>query len=99
MPRTIAAEFTTRRDAEMTVEHLVQEHGLDPSTIVIAPVEDRNSAGTELDGSDRENTGDKAGAPSHPVLAGKLRVSVEADEAVAEKILGSFATYGGKQLP
>lgn len=98
MTKTIAAEFQTRREAEMAVEHLVQEHGLDARAIVIAPVAGQNSAGTKLDGSDRENMGDKAGAPSHPMLTGKLSVSVEADESSADKVLSSFATYGGKPL-
>ena len=98
MSKTIAAEFETRRDAEMTVEHLSQEHGIDPGAISIVPVATENSAGTAVDGSDHENTGDKAGAKPHPALAGKLRVSVEADDTLADKVLGSFATYGGRQV-
>ena len=62
------------------------------------PVAAENSAGTQVDGSDHENTGDKAGAEPHPALAGKLRVSVQADDALADKVLSSFATYGGRQV-
>ena len=98
MPKTIAAEFETRREAEMTVEHLSQEHGIDPGAISIVPVAAENSAGTALDGSDHENTGDKAGTAPHPALAGRLRVSVEADDALADKVLSSFATYGGRPV-
>ena len=98
MPRTLAAEFETRREAEMTVEHLSQEHDIDPGAISIVPVAAENSAGTKVDGSDNENTSDKAGTEPHPALAGKLRVSVEVDDALADKVLSSFATYGGKQV-
>ena len=98
MLKTLAAEFETRRDAEMTVEHLSQEHGIDPGAISIAPTAVENSAGTEVDGSDNENTGDKTGIEPHPALAGKLKVSVEADDALVDKVLTSFATYGGKQV-
>lgn len=98
MQKTVAAEFETRRQAEMTVEHLSQEHGIDPGAISIVPVAAKNSAGTQIDGSDHENTGDKAGTEPHPALAGKLRVSVEADEALADKVLSSFAAYGGRQV-
>lgn len=98
MPKTLAADFDTRRDAEMTVEHLVQEYGLSPAAIVIAPVSAENSAGTEVAGSDNENGDDKRGLVAQPALAGRLRVSVDADDAMAAKILTSFATYGGKPV-
>ena len=98
MSKTIVAEFETRRDAEMAVEHLVQEHGLDPKTIAIAPATLENSAGTKVSGSDNENGHDKGDAASYPALAGKLRVSVDADNALVEKVLSSFATYGGRQV-
>ena len=98
MSRTIAAAFETRRNAEMAVEHLAQEHGIDPGAIAIVPVAAQNSAGTEVDGSDRENSGDKAGSKPHPALAGKLMVRVDVDEGLADKVLTSFATYGGQQL-
>ena len=46
MSKTIAATFETRRDAEMAVEHLVQEHRIDRKAVTIAPVSAENSAGT-----------------------------------------------------
>lgn len=98
MPKTITAEFETRRDAEMTVEHLVQEHGLDPKLITIIPATAENSAGATVAGSDNESGRDKGGADPHPALAGKLKVSVDVDEAMTDKVLSSFATYGGKQV-
>ncbi len=98
MSKTLAAEFETRRDAEMTVEHLVQEHGMNPKAIVIAPASSENSAGIKVAGSDNESGHDKNGSEAQPALAGRLRVSVEADEALADKVLSSFSTYGGKQV-
>ena len=95
MSTTIAAEFETRRDAEMTVEHLVQEHGIDPKAISIVPTNVENSAGTKVAGSDNENAHDKRGIDPQPALSGKLEVSVNIDDASAEKVLSSFATYGG----
>ncbi len=97
MPQTIAAEFNTRRDAEMSVEHLVQEYGLDRSAISIVPVTDENSAGTQIAGSDLDGGASKEDAVTQPALSGKLRVSVEVDETQRDKVLKIFATYGGKQ--
>lgn len=98
MSQIVAAEFETRRDAEMTVEHLVQEHGLDPKTISIVPAAMENSAGTAVAGSDNESGHDKDGQNPHPALAGRLKVVVDADDRLLEKVLSSFASYGGKQV-
>ncbi len=98
MPKTLVAEFETRREAEMTIERLSQEHGIDPGAISIVPVSAENSAGTKIAGSDNENGGDKAGTEPHPALAGRLKVSLTVDDTLAEKVLSSFATYGGKQI-
>ncbi|WP_375457055.1 hypothetical protein [uncultured Methylobacterium sp.] len=95
MPKIIAATFETRRDAEMAVEHLVQEHGVDRAAVTIAPVSADNSAGTETAGADVEDGHAKADTEGGPALAGKLRVSATVDPALADKVETSFATYGG----
>ncbi len=97
MPQTIAAEFDTRRGAEMSVEHLVQEYGFDRSAISIVSVTDENSAGTQMAGSDLNEGEPKEGAVTQPALSGRLRVSVEVDKSREDKVLKTFATYGGKQ--
>lgn len=98
MPRTLAAEFETRRDAEMTVEHLVQEYKLDRGAVTIVSASAHNSAGTKVAGSDTEGGYEKGGTDAEPKLSGKLRVSVECDEALDEKVLGTFVTYHGRQV-
>ena len=95
MTKTLSAEFDTRRDAEMSVEHLVQEHGLDRGAISIVSVTDRNSVGTEVAGSDLEDGAPKHDPASEPPLAGRLQVSVEVEAGQEETVLNVFATYGG----
>ena len=93
---TLSADFDPRRDAEMAVEHIVQEHGIDMDSVTIMPVSQDNSAGVRASGSDIASQDDEqAGATSAPALSGPLRVSVEVSEDLSEKVLGSFATYGG----
>lgn len=94
MATTLTATFDTRREAEMTVERLVQEHGIERSDIFIATDSDENSAGTAEAGSDSE-----AGAPSPPTrddapLNGAVTVAVdlESDEA-AEKVKDAFVEF------
>ena len=46
MSQTISAEFETRRDAEMSVEHIVQEYSLNCNLISILHASEENSAGS-----------------------------------------------------
>ena len=57
----VSAVFRTRAEADLAVEHLVQEHGLNSSFIYVEPVGVANSAGTETSGGDHAS-----GSPSHP---------------------------------
>ena len=93
MPRTVSAEFDTRLDAEMAVEHIVQEHGLDPQSVSILPVTQENSAGTAVAGADTEDGHRKTDTEGEPALTGRLRVAVDVDDAAYDKVLSSFATY------
>jgi hypothetical protein len=95
MPKTISAEFKSRRDAEMAVEHIVQDHGLDRNAVVVGPASDRNTAGTEAARADVEDGHLKSGTEGEPALTGKIKVSVQVDDAVAEKVLSSFRTFDG----
>jgi hypothetical protein len=54
MASDLTGLFETRREAEMAVERLVQEHGVDRSLILIAPVGDANSAGEQRAGADSD---------------------------------------------
>ena len=95
MTRTVSADFDTRRDAEMAVEHIVREHGVDRSAVTVGPSSDENTAGTEAARADVEDDRLKSDTVGGPALAGKVRVSVQIAEADADKVRSSFQTYGG----
>lgn len=95
MPKTISAEFKSRRDAEMAVEHIVQDHGVDRSAVEVGPAESENTAGTEAARADVEDGHLKSGTEGEPALAGKVKVSVQVDDAIVEKVLSSFRTFDG----
>ena len=97
MAMSLSAEFDTRRDAEMAVEHVVQEHGIDRQAVQIAPVSVENTSGVRVAGSDTEEGHKKEGVTGGPLLAGRIRLTVEAEDAATDKILSSFATYGGRR--
>lgn len=56
----LSATFRTRADAELAIEHLAQEYGIDPAFIYVEPVDSANSAGIATSGGDHAS-----GKPSH----------------------------------
>src|SRR3712207_8480283 len=47
--QTITGSFNTRREAEMAVEHLVQDYGLDRSRVHVRPAGEENTSGNVAD--------------------------------------------------
>ena len=94
MGSTLKATFETRREAEMTVERVVQEYGIERSDVFISASGDENTVGDEQTGSD-----DEAGAPNPEVrgdapLNGTVTVSVDVeDEAKIAKVREAFAEF------
>ncbi len=99
MPTTLTAKFDTRREAEMTVERLVQDFGIERTDIFIVTDGDENSAGEIKAGSDTE-----AGTPSpedrdDAALNGKITVSVDLeDDALASKVKDAFHDFDGQSV-
>jgi len=99
MDTVLRARFETRREAEMTIERLVQEHGIERGAIVVAAAGEENSAGGETAGSDA-----KAGEPATPerhdaALNGSIEVSVDiADEAKARLVREAFAEFSAHHV-
>lgn len=91
---TVKATFETRREAELAVEHLVQEHGVDRGDITVGQDGEENSVGTESGGSDVDpgyNDDDDEGA-----LGDVIAVSVEAeDDDQAEAMQEILEEFGG----
>ncbi len=90
----LIGKFDTRRDAEMTVERLVQQFDIDRAKVTVTPDGEANTAGVEEAGSDN-----KAGEPSPEArddaeLNGKVVVTVDvADTAAADEVRAAFAEF------
>lgn len=97
MSTTIQATFATRRDADMAVEHLVQEHGIERTDIFVAARGAGNSAGTSAAGSDirAAEEGQEQHREDAP-LNGGITVSVDLeDDTSAPSVRATFADFGG----
>lgn len=90
----LSATFDTRREAEMTVERLVQQFELDRTAIFIATEGDENSAGDEQAGSDTEAGEPSAEERTDAPLNGAIVVTVEVpDEDMAETVRDAFSEF------
>jgi hypothetical protein len=96
---TITASFSTRRQAELAIEQLVQEHEIDRSDIFVTPEGGENSVGSEEDGADAESGHPGVDPASDPALAGDLTVSVDlADEEDVSAVRAVLEEHGGEHI-
>ncbi|MFD1949638.1 hypothetical protein ACFSGX_02505 [Sphingomonas arantia] len=98
MSNTIVGTFDTRRAADIAVEHLVQEYGLDRAAIMVAPVSDANSAGVEAAGADVESGHPDIETDAAPALAGALTVTVDMNADEAEAVEQAFSDAGATKV-
>ena len=83
MAKTIRGDFATRREAELAIEHLVQEYGIDRQAVQVTPAGEENTSGVVPAGADRDQrTGDPGASPTH----GRITVSVQVEDAVAGRV-------------
>lgn len=106
----ITGTFNTRREAEMAVEHLVQEYKLDRSLVQVGPAGEENTSGTVASGADAAERHRGSGAPGDPagdvilpegqraeaggVGKGAILVSAEVDDAMLDRARASLKEYG-----
>ena len=99
MPTTLKAKFDTRREAEMTVERLVQEQGIDRKNILIATDGHDNSVGSEQAGADTAGEDPTPQSRDDAALAGKIVVSVDiADDARAAEVKAAFKEFDASDV-
>lgn len=96
MDHTIVARFDTRRGAELAVEHLVQEHGIERSDIFISAPGKANTSGTRRAGADLESGHPGVEKDAEPELAGPIEVSVECDRDREAVVRTALKEAGGK---
>ncbi|MGY4803430.1 hypothetical protein [Teichococcus aerofrigidensis] len=96
MPHTITGYFDTRRDAEIAVEHLVQDHGLDRNRVRAAAEGEDNTSGTVVSGADAADAA--AGETPEGVRKGRIMVTAEVGDDQLEMALSSFHQCGAADV-
>jgi hypothetical protein len=98
MERTIIGHFATRREAELAVEHLVQDRGIARTDVFIQAPGTANSAGSQAAGADVESGHpgvDKRGAPE---LEGEIEVSVDCHGEQSADVEAVLKEAGARRL-
>lgn len=80
MSDTITARFESCREADLAVEHLVQEHGIERADIVIEPESDDNSEGETAADSDAKSEHSGVDMDCSPALEGAITVLVDVND-------------------
>jgi catalase len=97
--RKVIASFATRRDAEIAIEHLVQEHGVERTDIFVQPQGKANSAGTQSAGADLQRAELESGQFSaRPQLNGAVEVAVDCHGAQPRIVETVLRESGAEQL-
>lgn len=98
MERTIVASFATRREADLAVERLVQQHGIEPTDVSVTAPGRANSAGTKAAGADTESGHPGVTKSGRPQLAGPVEVSVGCHAHKAERVEAAFREAGAMKM-
>ena len=96
MGDTIIGRFASRRDADLAVEKLVQEQGIERTDVFVQPAFAKNSVGEKADGADVESGHPGVATDAAPALAGPIDVSVDVNDGTGDAVRLALTTAGGE---
>ncbi len=99
MGDTIIGRFASRREADLAIEHLVQEHGIDRTDVFVQPASADNSAGVQPDGADIESGHPGIAKDGAPALEGAIEVSVDVNGGDGETVRSALVAAGAELTP
>ncbi|MGE0422399.1 MAG: hypothetical protein AB7O88_09055 [Reyranellaceae bacterium] len=98
MEHTVTALFETRRGAEIAVEHLVQEHGVDRNDIFVSTPGRANTAGVRPAGADVESGHPGVERHGAPELGGPIEISVDCHGGSEAAVRAALQAAGATSL-
>jgi NACalpha-BTF3-like transcription factor len=96
MSESIIAHFADRPAAELAVEHLVQQYGVERTDVFVQPVSDQNSAGSSAAGADTPNGDAASQVDAVPALGGAIEVSVDLNDGSEDDVRKALTDAGGE---
>lgn len=98
MSVTLKATFDTRREAEMTIERLVQQFDLDRAAVMVVAAGEENSVGEEQAGSDTSGASPTPEDRGNVPLNGAIVVTVEVDDDAVDQVREAFAEFNAEDV-
>lgn len=98
MGATIIGRFASRRDADLAIENLVQEQGIERTDVFVQPAGSANSAGEKADGADIESGRPGVASDGAPALDGAIDVSVDVNDSDGDMIRSALQASGGELI-
>jgi hypothetical protein len=80
--KTIQASFATREAADLAIEHLTQQCGIDRADVFVQAAGSANTAGTGISGGDAPTLDEEAREDG--AQQGEIEVSADVSEAQAD---------------
>jgi hypothetical protein len=99
MGETIIGRFQSRRDADLAIEHLVQDHGIERTDVFAQPSSAANSAGEQAAGADVESGHPGVAKEGDPALGGAIDVSVDVNDGAGDTVRSALEAAGGTLVP
>jgi hypothetical protein len=96
MSQTITGLFESRREAEIAVERLVQEHGIDRKQIQALAAGNDNTSGTSLSGADAAHA--EEGEDVAAKQAGQIAVTVTVTEDSLKLVEDTLKLNGASEI-
>jgi hypothetical protein len=97
-PDGLSAVFATREQADLAIEHLVQQHRVDRSFIFVQPVGEQNSVGTEASGGDHASGENGSRHRSDNPLQGEIEVTVPTDRNNQAMVTRALRDAGARRI-
>lgn len=94
---TIKATFTTREAADIAVERLVQEIGINRADVFVEAAGSENTAGTEQSGGDAANS-PAEGSAMEPATNGAIMVSADVAASNLDAIRQALRETGASEV-
>ena len=94
---TVHAVFDTRATADLAIEHLVQQLGIERTDIFVEAEGSQNTSGTVVSGGDTPD--DRASSEqSEPQLKGRIKVSADVRLDGADATEAAFRELGASDV-
>lgn len=94
----LSAVSETRREADLAVERLVQEHGVDRGVVFIEPVGEAATTGSDVGGGDAAGASPSPGERRDAPLRGAIRLTVAVTDQNRSVISDALGEAGAHKI-